>query len=173
MSDFYDLVNGKKHSWCKLCVKTRALERKKGIDDVTERVCRRCKVSKMRSDFTGRRNICNECVDLGHKNLYHSLSPAERVERNRKESLRKVYKLTVEQFEEMSKDGCAVCGTHENLCVDHDHSCCPGKYTCGNCVRGILCAKHNMAEGALSSVEEVEALLSYKIKFNEIGDVAS
>lgn len=35
-------------------------------------------------------------------------------------------------------------------CVDHDHSCCPGTYSCGKCVRGLLCKKHNTAIGGFS-----------------------
>lgn len=35
-------------------------------------------------------------------------------------------------------------------CVDHDHSCCPGEGSCGNCVRGLLCWYCNAAAGMLS-----------------------
>lgn len=34
-------------------------------------------------------------------------------------------------------------------CIDHDHTCCPGKYSCGRCVRGILCRECNKIEGIL------------------------
>lgn len=33
------------------------------------------------------------------------------------------------------------------LSVDHDHRCCPGKRSCGQCIRGLLCNKCNRTLG--------------------------
>lgn len=52
---------------------------------------------------------------------------------------------------------CAVCGGDNGghtLHVDHDHACCPGEMTCGQCVRGLLCFNCN---GRLGTVEELGA----------------
>lgn len=46
---------------------------------------------------------------------------------------------------------CEVCGSTDNLCLDHDHSCHPRGQGCTECVRGILCRQCNFAEGQLLS----------------------
>lgn len=133
------------------------------------KMCRRCHTSKDESDFYTGRAVCKECVKpeaaAERQRRYNSLSSSERTALNRKQSLSKVYKLTEADYEILAKDGCAICGSKDNLCVDHDHNCCPGKYTCGNCVRGVLCHKHNKGEGAFESIEEILRLLDYRLRF--------
>lgn len=50
-----------------------------------------------------------------------------------------------------SPTSCDICGENVQegrINVDHDHSCCPGQQTCGNCLRGILCRGCNRAIGS-------------------------
>ncbi len=66
------------------------------------------------------------------------------------------YGLTPEMFAaKLAEQGgqCPFCppGTiAEAWDVDHDHRCCPGRWSCGRCVRAILCRKHNHGLGAFS-----------------------
>lgn len=78
------------------------------------------------------------------------------------------YGITREQYDEMHRQQggvCACCGQPERtlnrrgevraLAVDHDHSCCPGKRSCGRCVRGLLCHSCNIGLGVLGDSPEM------------------
>lgn len=65
------------------------------------------------------------------------------------------YGLTVEQVADLlaAQDGlCAICKAPAaeddyTFAVDHDHQCCASQKTCGECLRGILCRRCNLALG--------------------------
>jgi len=72
--------------------------------------------------------------------------------RNRRIDRLKQYRLTPDDVERMRQNQggrCAICQhPTEKLVVDHDHACCPKrKASCGQCVRGLLCQRCNVALG--------------------------
>lgn len=51
-------------------------------------------------------------------------------------------------------------------CVDHNHECCPGKITCGKCVRGILCGSCNVGLGCFREDHTIlQGALAYMKKW--------
>ena len=81
-----------------------------------------------------------------------------------------LYGITEAQYNELLErqgGGCAICGRtqEENgraryLSVDHDHRCCPGKKSCGKCVRGLLCLRCNNDMGWFEELRE--EILAYE-----------
>lgn len=75
------------------------------------------------------------------------------------------YGLTVEALSALLALGCAACGSHERLHVDHDHGCCPAgssPRSCGRCVRAALCHGCNTALGLLrEDPARIRALLAH------------
>jgi Recombination endonuclease VII len=72
--------------------------------------------------------------------------------------------LTVERYEKMLADQnglCAICKRPptvfgvRHLDIDHDHRCCPGVYSCGKCVRGLICIACNRALGLFQDNPEI------------------
>ena len=80
-----------------------------------------------------------------------------------------VYGLTVDQLEALLLEGCAYpkCDEKTRLVVDHDHTCCSGRGSCGLCVRGALCQRHNVILGGIESDPEFT-----KWAVNEYRDIA-
>ncbi len=75
------------------------------------------------------------------------------------------YGITVEAVEALLAAGCmAAVLSPSNRCagrmnIDHDHGCCNRDGSCGRCVRGALCQKHNTA------LARYESSLSWASKY--------
>lgn len=64
---------------------------------------------------------------------------------------------------------CAICATPpdygKRLAVDHDHRCCPGVETCGECIRGLLCSGCNTGIGLLGDdADRLTAAAAYLLE---------
>jgi hypothetical protein len=99
----------------------------------------------------------------------------ERLRVRRAGHLRTKYGITLEQYEAMAETQggvCAICGGPPEkgarkigrlgpvFSVDHDHACCPGKITCGKCIRGLICERCNTAMGFVDMVG-LDKIVSY------------
>lgn len=143
--------------------------------------CSKCNLHLPLEDFhknkkykDGREYWCKDCTSKRMKQQYEDNIDARRtasllsyhknkdLEKIRARNIRRRYKLSVDEYDRMMLEGCYVCGSLENLVVDHDHNCCSGKETCGNCIRGVLCWGHNIADGQFKSTEEIERYLEYR-----------
>lgn len=100
--------------------------------------------------------------------------PERERSKERRRTLR-LYGITAERFEELmaqQNNGCAICNTKnpgaKQWAIDHDHACCPGKGSCGNCVRGLLCVNCNLLLGhASDSIERLDRAKNYLITHSQ------
>ena len=149
--------------------------------------CTGCYQDKPEEDFywndkahSRRDTKCKACISKRNASRYAALSPEAKrqrqdygrdflrrpvqLRRQRNWRYRKMYQITLDQYEALlaSQDGgCAICGSAEYLHIDHDHGCCPGKVSCGRCVRGILCAACNTGRGRVDDIAWLEARIAY------------
>ena len=81
----------------------------------------------------------------------------------------KQYGITLEQWDAMliAQSGrCKICvRPMRKPHTDHDHSCCPGRGSCGKCVRGLLCWECNtMIGNAHDDVTILQSAIDYLVE---------
>lgn len=138
------------HPYCRSCDSRRRATNRDRMErvPVDSKRCRLCKqtvpaaqFSPSRSTTDGLATYCKPCA-VAH-------TTARR------------YGMKIEERAEFIKTGCAICGSHENLHIDHDHTCCPER-SCGKCIRGVLCAGCNHGLGKFRDRPELlEAAADY------------
>lgn len=153
LEDFPKSTSSKdgKHSYCKKCMVRQRMdryERKLKIMKMTEthRQCRVCEdLLSFDHYFNKKSPYCKKCqAYLGHiRNVRkYGIEPQDYINLLKKQDYR-----------------CKTCNrkTEKRLCIDHDHSCCIGEKSCGNCIRGLLCFECNVALGMIKDNKEVLA----------------
>lgn len=102
-----------------------------------EKECCDCKESKTLDFFhierTGkyaRSGVCKDCKRWRYIKFRHNISKEKFMR-----ILQAQHGLCPIGGEKLELD--------KKICVDHDHSCCIGSRTCGECIRGLLCDKCN------------------------------
>lgn len=88
---------------------------------------------------------------------------ADKVSRSKPEFRAKRYGMDVLEMNKMLSNGCMVCGSYQKLVIDHDHACCNKQnYSCGKCVRGVLCDRCNIGLSHFEdNVEKLEKAANY------------
>jgi hypothetical protein len=142
------------------------------------KTCSKCKLEKKYQEFQknhlykdGYRNICKECTARTHRE-YMQNNPMQRekqkIRQKAYDTVKKNYTrhgISEDQYlllHSKFSGRCWSCKSRDAIAVDHDHECCSGMYSCGKCVRGLLCLQCNTALGLLhDNIEEIKALLEY------------
>jgi hypothetical protein len=125
-------------TWCTSC---RSEGRR-----ITEKCCEYCELVKPINEFDSSvKKFCKQCAE----------TPTER---RRRYHLKSYYDMTQEDFDNLwsAQGGKCPCGVplslngfidNQGVHIDHDHACCPGVVSCGECVRGLLCGPCNRTIG--------------------------
>jgi hypothetical protein len=99
---------------------------------------------------------CRACNRKRSEDNRAQYTPSQRKLISRASNLRSLYKMNsgdymfmlVDQEYKCANPACTTMDTAEKrLHVDHDHSCCPGRTSCGKCVRRLLCSNCNLLLG--------------------------
>jgi hypothetical protein len=119
----------------------------------------------------GLRYECKPCNNLRYRTWYANNPQKAKIKNMKKNAL--AYGLSVERYAEMVERGCDACGSFDQLCIDHDHSCCgfaaqPNRPICGECVRGILCRACNVIEGWAKTPERAIQVAAYMLQFQDV-----
>jgi hypothetical protein len=132
------------------------------------KICSVCRTEKPLSDYFkstktkgGYEHRCKVCKVEVNRASYMRNKKAVKLR-----MIERKYGLDEDAYLDMLDGGCEVCGSVQNLCVDHDHSCCPvNSATCGKCIRGILCRRCNMVEGVFKNdAKNIKNLVKYMQK---------
>lgn len=155
--------------WCtrgKHMVPIDGFHNDRGSIDGKQQWCKECQAQRQREDRENR---------AAYQRAWKARNPELHQQKARDYHLMRRFKMTQRDFDDMlEKQGfaCAACGNSDphgaNWHIDHDHACCDGYATCGECVQAILCNPCNTTIGRFNDNPELlYKLAEYIIKTRE------
>jgi hypothetical protein len=140
-----------------------------------KKVCTKCNVEKdlnlfrkQKANKSGYANVCKRC-HTDYMISYYENNPDKKAEKVRMNTYYKPnwkkHGITESQYKNLLDihDGnCHSCLSRPATNIDHNHGCCPGSHSCGNCVRGVLCSQCNTSLGLMDdNIDNIKNLLRY------------
>ena len=142
-----------------------------------KKICSKCKLEKFTSEFhknksekDGYGHYCKQCnnarVNKYNKENYDKIKYT-------RDKLYKRHGIDKQKFEKILEDQnnkCKICNNElclsnfKQITIDHDHNCCSGTYSCGRCIRGLLCSVCNKGLGMF--YDDIELLKSAILYLN-------
>lgn len=166
MTEVGGQVHRKSCSTCKEDLPADSFNRQRSNKDGLAYHCRECAKAKLTAWRSENRSRVLEYYREFHRNE----TPDQREKRYAKQRevyranplahrdgyLQRTYGIGQAGYDEMLRaqgGRCLICasddpgGDRRFFAVDHNHKCCPGKKSCGKCVRGLLCMNCNQGLG--------------------------
>lgn len=180
LADFYAKGRAGRQWCCKECMATSPVRVKR---------CRGCGEAKPPTEFYGNRGgqlqgNCKKCSLEKYAKYRADRMKSDpewaedrlayrrnwyRDKRNRLRSRLYAYNITIDQWEEivdLQGGVCPICGSADDLVVDHDHNCCDTEGSCGRCVRGAICQPCNVGLGRFKDdPDRLAAAREYVLKW--------
>lgn len=102
---------------------------------------------------------CKTCALVRSSNRYEKLDDTFKQKALLRQVIRHTGRVKYEEEYEAQNGLCAICGKENmdgrRLSSDHDHACCSGMTSCGECTRSFLCRTCNQGIGFLMDSPEL------------------
>lgn len=140
--------------------------------------CARCGKVKSIDQCWRAKCQCKDCArDI--RRAYDTANPERARSVNRRNNLKK-HGMTVDRYDALllgqgsrcANPGCRslIPGGRGFFHIDHDHACCPGPFSCGRCVTGLLCHSCNVGSGHFGDdPAKLEGMARYRRRSRLVG----